>query len=62
MPEMVTLHESIKEIWEQDIESCIHPVKDQIIMMQLMDTYVSAQVSKLLQLHHIVHLNEENEL
>ena len=34
MPEIVRLHGSVKEIWEGVNESYLHPVKDQITVME----------------------------
>ena len=62
MPEMVTLHGSVKEIWEGINESFVHHVKDQIIMMKKTNTYMPTLLTKLLQSQCIVSLSENNSL
>ena len=40
IPELVQLHDSVKEIWEGINKSYVHPVKDQISNMEKTDTYM----------------------
>ena len=49
MPEMVRLHGSVKEIWEDVNKSDVHPIKDQIIIMNKTDSCIPTLLTKLLQ-------------
>ena len=62
MPEMVRLNCSVKETWEGITESYVHPVKDQITIIEKTDTYMPTLLTEFLQSQYIISLNENNSL